>query len=45
MALKTPASLKYEHQELHTDLVAATKAGGKIGVVAEAVARALHPHF
>jgi hypothetical protein len=45
MALKTPASLKLEHQELHADLVAATKAGGKIGVAAEAVARALHPHF
>jgi hypothetical protein len=45
MALKTPASLKHEHQELHADLVAATRAGGKTGVAAEAVARALHPHF
>ena len=41
MALKTPASLKHEHQELHADLVAATKAGGKTGVAAEEVARAL----
>ena len=45
MALKTPLSLKHEHQELHADLVAATKAGGRIGAAAEAVARALHPHF
>jgi hypothetical protein len=45
MAIKTPASLKHEHQELHADLVAATKAGGKTAVAAEAVARALHPHF
>jgi hypothetical protein len=45
MSLKTPASLKHEHQELHADLVAATKSGGKTAVAAEAVARALHPHF
>ena len=45
MALKTPTSLKHEHQELHADLVAATKAGGKIGAAAESVARELHPHF
>lgn len=45
MELKTPTSLKHEHQELHAELVAATKAGSKIGVAAEAVARALHPHF
>ena len=45
MALKIPASLKHEHQELHADLVAATKAGGKTGAAAEEVARTLHPHF
>jgi len=45
MAIKTPASLKHEHDELHSELVAATKAGGKTGAAAEAVARALHPHF
>ncbi len=43
--LKTPTSLKHEHQELHAELVAATKAGGKTGAAAEAVALALHPHF
>jgi hypothetical protein len=45
MALTSPPSLKHEHEELHAELVAATKAGGKTGAAAEAVARALHPHF
>ncbi len=45
MALTTPTSLKHEHKELHAELVAATKAGGKTGPAAEAVAQALHPHF
>ena len=45
MALTSPPSLKHEHEELHAELVAATKAGGRIGAAAEAVARALHPHF
>jgi hypothetical protein len=29
VALTAPESLKREHEELHADLVAATKAGGK----------------
>ena len=41
MELTSPPSLKNEHEELHAELVAATKAGGKIG----AAAQALHPHF
>ncbi len=45
MALTSPPSLKHEHEELHSDLVAATKAGGKTGSTAQAVAQALHPHF
>lgn len=45
MALTAPPSLKREHEELHGELVAATKAGGKTGIAAQAVARALHPHF
>jgi hypothetical protein len=45
MALTAPESLKREHEELHADLVAATKAGGKTGLAAQAVAQALHPHF
>jgi hypothetical protein len=45
MALTAPLSLKREHEELHGELVAATKAGGKTGIAARAVARTLHPHF
>ncbi len=45
MALTAPPSIKREHEELHAELVAATKAGGKTGIAAQAVARALHPHF
>ncbi len=37
--------MKLEHEELHAELVKATKAGGKIGEVAKAVARILHSHF
>lgn len=43
--IKIPASLKAEHEELHEDLVRLTKAGGKTGKAAQAVAKALHPHF
>ncbi len=45
MAFTTPLSLKREHEELHAELVAATKAGGRTGAAALAVARVLHPHF
>jgi hypothetical protein len=45
VALKSPPSLKQEHKELHSELVAATKAGGKTGQAAQEVAQALHPHF
>ena len=45
MALTSPQSLKHEHEELHAELVSATKAGGKTGPAAQAVAQALHPHF
>jgi hypothetical protein len=45
MTLKTPPSLTREHQELHAELVAAAKAGGKTGLAAQAVAQVLHPHF
>ena len=45
MTLTSPASLKREHEELHAELVAATKAGGKTAIAAQAVALALHPHF
>ena len=42
---KTPQSLQAEHEELHAQLVMATKAGGKTAEAARAVARLLHPHF
>lgn len=45
MEIKIPASLQAEHQELHEELVSLTKAGGKTAEAAEAVAKALHPHF
>ncbi len=45
MDMKIPDSLKAEHEELHAELVAATKVGGKISEAALAVAKALHPHF
>jgi hypothetical protein len=45
MHLEIPGSLKAEHEELHEELVRATRAGGKTGEAAQAVAKALHPHF
>lgn len=40
-----PQPLKVEHEELHAELIKATKAGGKTGEAAKEVARILHPHF
>ncbi len=45
MELKTPQSLKVEHDELHAQLATAKKAGGAVGEAAKAVAEVLHPHF
>lgn len=45
MEIKVPKSLKEEHKELHGELVAATKAGGKVGEAAKSVVQVLHPHF
>ena len=45
MTPKIPESLKLEHEELHADLVGATKAGGKTGEAANAVVKVLHWHF
>ncbi|HSQ20876.1 MAG TPA: hypothetical protein VLR92_10940, partial [Blastocatellia bacterium] len=42
---KIPQSLQAEHQELHSELAEATKAGGRVGEAAKEVARVLHPHF
>jgi hypothetical protein len=40
-----PNSLKVEHEELHSDLSAATRLGGKTGAAAQRVATLLHAHF
>jgi hypothetical protein len=45
MEYKIPHPLTLEHEELHAMLANATKAGGKIGDAAKAVAQILHPHF
>jgi hypothetical protein len=45
MNFEIPTPLKAEHDELHAELVDATRAGGRTGEAAGAVARALHQHF
>ena len=45
MKPKIPQPLKLEHEELHGELVRATKAGGKTADAAKAVAKVLHDHF
>ena len=40
-----PASIKAEHEEIHAELVAATKVPGRVGEAARALAAVLHPHF
>jgi hypothetical protein len=45
MNFQIPPALKAEHDELHSELVRATKAGGRTGEAAKAVAQLMHPHF
>ena len=45
MEFKIPDSLRVEHEELHTELVRATKVEGPVGEAARNVATLLHPHF
>lgn len=45
MKFEIPKPMKIEHDELHADLVKATKAGGQTGEAAKAVAKVLHNHF
>ncbi len=45
MHFKIPPVLKQEHEELHSELVRATKSGGRTGEAAKAVAKLMHPHF
>lgn len=45
MTFEIPAATKSEHDELHADLVKATRSGGETADAAKAVARVLHGHF
>jgi hypothetical protein len=45
MKFQIPPVLKVEHEELHGELVRATKSGGRTGEAAKAVAKVMHPHF
>ena len=45
MKFEIPKPMKIEHDELHADLVKATKSGGQAGEAAKAVAKVLHNHF
>ena len=45
MKFEIPSPMKIEHDELHADLVKATKAGGQTAEAAKAVAKILHNHF
>jgi hypothetical protein len=45
MEIKTPASLKSEHEELHNYLHKATREPNKTGVAAKNVAKIMHSHF
>ena len=43
--IEVPASVRAEHEEIHAELVAATKVAGPVGVAARELAAVLHPHF
>jgi len=45
MKFQIPQLLRIEHQQLHEELVEATKAKGRTGEAAREVAALLHPHF
>ncbi len=45
MTFRIPKPLTVEHEELHAELVKLTRARGKVGEAARAVAALLHPHF
>lgn len=45
MRFTVPASIKEEHEELHAELAAATRAGGRTAEAARIVAKLMHPHF
>lgn len=43
--LRVPESLRAEHEEIHAELVRATKIKGSVGAAARDLAAVLHPHF
>ena len=43
--VQIPASMRAEHEEIHAELVRATKAPGRVGAAARQLAAVLHPHF
>jgi hemerythrin superfamily protein len=45
MELKLPQSIQVEHDELHSELTAAMRAGGKTAEAARAVMKVLQPHI
>ena len=45
MNLEIPQAMKTEHDELHAELSRLTRAGGRTGEAAKAVAKVLHAHF
>ena len=40
-----PKSVQAEHEEIHSKLVEATRAPGRVGSAAKELAEVLHPHF
>ena len=44
-ALEIPESIRREHEAIHSALVAATRAPGRVGTAARALADVLDPHF
>jgi hypothetical protein len=43
--IEIPESIRREHEAIHSALVAATRAPGRVGIAAKALADVLHPHF
>jgi hypothetical protein len=44
-AIEIPESIRREHEAIHSALAAATRAPGRVGIAATALADVLHPHF
>jgi hypothetical protein len=43
--IEIPQSIQAEHKAIHSALVEATKAAGRVGAAARTLADVLHPHF